>query len=77
MKQLLTGILSVMFIVNVKSQTLDQDYITGIPTTTSFGGQPLGADNDQGQSFTAGAHRRFMGCRSSCRCKLIHSLACV
>ena len=33
--------------------TLDQDYISGIPTTASFGGHPLGADNDQGQSFTS------------------------
>jgi len=52
MKQILTVILMVMVILNGKSQTLDQDYITGIPTTTSFGGHPLGQDNDQGQSFT-------------------------
>ena len=52
MKQVLTVILMVMVILNGKSQTLDQDYITGIPTTTSFGGHPLGQDNDQGQSFT-------------------------
>jgi hypothetical protein len=55
MKQILTVILMAMVILNGKSQTLDQDYITGIPTTTSFGGHPLGANNDQGQSFTAGA----------------------
>ncbi|MFT6003616.1 MAG: hypothetical protein ACI8UQ_000745 [Bacteroidia bacterium] len=48
---LLTLVLSNQLI----GQTLDQDYITGIPTTTSFGGHPLGTDNDQGQSFTAGA----------------------
>ncbi|MDG0972977.1 MAG: T9SS type A sorting domain-containing protein [Crocinitomicaceae bacterium] len=52
MKQILTVILLVMIILNGKCQTLDQDYITGIPTTTSFGGHPLGQDNDQGQSFT-------------------------
>ena len=55
MKQILTLILLLIIILNVKSQTLDQDYITGIPTTTLFGGHPLGANNDQGQSFTAGA----------------------
>ncbi|MBL4592700.1 MAG: hypothetical protein JKX68_02670, partial [Flavobacteriales bacterium] len=54
MKQFLIGLMLFTITQNLVGQTLDQDYISGIPATTSFGGHPLGADYDQGQSFTAG-----------------------
>lgn len=38
--------------LTINNQAVDQDYITGIPTTTSFGDHQLEQDNNRGQSFT-------------------------